>query len=306
MMLVAIITNRVLLIDYAKPVRLETVLQPNLIQWNAYETLKGIDKLPNTFIYNRNTNQYVLDEPGVFMEGGDGNKKESAQVTKILTAGPPSLANLLASEASMDFFKKYNIRPIMEVRETVLYKRLFATLYKPSELLKTEFTQARKELGLQLNSKYIGMHVRYGNEGSAKAVVRYSDKGVAAFIEVGKALKEENMKGFADEDIPFVVVADEQGVKDRLLAMDPLVRINAKTPIVHEDRSRIRTITSTQIAAVWTDILLMVESECLVMSSSELSLLASRLATSDNGQGCNVLQKDGWIYEQSRNQRKLR
>ena len=274
-LMVSILTRRVFLIDIDRPVRLDQILSPNLLEWN-YEWNKTMLnqshsklqlKMKIDTLYARNVNPPVLNSPSQFMP------YNSSQVIYIVTNGPESLNSLWKTKETRSFLAKYNMSNAIFPEQ--IYKWLFYSLFKPSKLLKAHMAYVRDQLSLSWSSTYVGVHIRTGDEKFHHKKLKrhgHGEEDLQDFVTCANKIK---MHGLG-KDIPIVLVTDNPGTRVLVSTMDPFVRY-ANTSIVHTDLSHTSVNNLEGNLNVWSDIFLLAQANYTVRSQGSFSDLGQRL-----------------------------
>jgi hypothetical protein len=284
--MVAMLTNRIFLIDVTYPVRLDSMLQPHLVRWNWLPP--HLNNLDTKQMKLRNKNPPVLDTPSKFVA------MESQQVIRIEANSPVNLERQWKSADVKRYLAEFGLgRPFM-VPGTI-YKGIFWTLYRPTQALTDRAVALRKQLGVDKDGlKYIVVHVRTGGGGKGwKDDDRFTTDKPDNMYGNAKMVRNSMIKGKiasgANESYPIIVLSDDKTAKEKLYAMDPVVVRYADTKIIHVDRSKGRDNDLDGSLAVWADILVMAQSTCIVKGRGSFSMLGYWLHSKSFGGGCMQL-----------------
>ena len=276
-LVVSILTRRVFLIDIDRPVRLDLILNPNLLEWNHEWNRTIMDPFCNNsklemkteIIYARRVLPPVLDSPSRFMPNDN-----SSQVIFIMTNEPFSLHNLWKTNEIRSFLANYNMSN--RIFPMQVYKWLFYSLYKPSKLLKAHMADVRNQLSLSWNSTYVGVHIRTGDKEFDPKKLKQHGHGredLEKFVTCANKIKKQRL----GKDIPIVLVTDNPGTRILVSRMDPFVRY-ANTSIVHTDLSHPSVNNMEGNLNVWSDIFLLAQANYTVNSRGSFSELGRRLS----------------------------
>ena len=276
-LMISILTRRVFLIDIDRPVRLDLILSPNLIEWNYKWNKTMLNqshsklhlKTKTETINARNVNPPVLDSPSRFMP------YNSSQVIYIVTNLPVSLNSLWNTTETRSFLAKYNISN--NIFPEQIYKWLFYSLYKPSNLLKAHMADVRDQLSLSFNSTYVGVHIRTGDEKfHYKKLKRHGhgEEDLQEFVSCANKIKMQSL----GKEVPIVLVTDNPGTRVHVSKMDHFVHY-ANTSIVHTDLSHPIVNNLEGNLNVWSDLLLLAQANYTVTSQGSFSELGRRLGT---------------------------
>ena len=265
-LVVSIVTKRIFLMEMDKPVRLDQVLGPNLIEWNySLDPRTATDRNMTTERIDHNKLPPVLNAPANFMP------QVSSQVIYIRTKEPPELNGLWMSSEVQEFLATYNMATMVPPEQ--LYKWLFYTLYKPTPLLVHHMHNVTTQLAIPFRTNYVGVHVRTGDTQFQNNTDNYLLGGERpqSFVSCANKLKDSC---FLNATItPIVIVTDKQDMRKTLSDMDSSVRY-IDTKIVHVDLSTDNDLEG--LLNVWSDILLLARATCTVTSfASSYSRLGS-------------------------------
>jgi hypothetical protein len=284
--MVAMLTNRIFLIDVTYPVRLDSILQPHLVRWNWLPP--HLNNLNTKQMKLRNKNPPVLDTPSKFVA------MDSQQVIRIEANSPINLERQWKTADVKRYLADFGlIRPFM-VPGTI-YKQIFWTLYRPTQMLTERAVALRKHLGVDTDGfKYIVVHVRTGGGGKGwKDDDRFTTDKPDNLYANAKMVRNSMRKGTiatgTNETFPIVVLSDEKAAKEKLYAKDPVVVRYADTKIIHVDRSKGKDNDLDGSLAVWADMLVMAQSTCIVKGRGSFSMLGVWLASKSFGGGCMQL-----------------
>ena len=277
-LMVSILTRRVFLIDIDRPVRLDQILSPNLLEWNyklnmtlSDQPLRNSQFQMKTEIMNaRNIHPPILDSPSRFMPN------KSSQVIFIVTNVPASLHSLWKTKETRSFLENYNMSNRIFPKQ--IYKWLFFSLFQPSTLLSAHMTNVRNQLSISRSSSYVGVHIRTGDEEFHEKQHKRHGHGhqredLEEFVTCANNIK----KHYFGKDIPIVLVTDNPGTRLLVSSMDPFVRY-ANTSIIHSDLSDPSVNNLEGNLNVWSDIFLLAGANYTVTSRGSFSELGRRLS----------------------------
>ena len=280
MFIVAVLTKRILLIDMDNPVPLSQILEPHLINWKDIPNY--MDDLPSEFEDIRNIKPSPLDRPQDFAIG------VKPQVVRLLANFPIKLDPIWNTTEMQTHLATYAEPEPQELPPPDIYKIIFYSLFRPTTALTRTVQVQRHTLGLHLSESYVAMHVRAGGDWGGNDEARYKLSGLLPFYKTACSLLPGN-------ETPIVVISDTLAAKTALHAIDPdRVRIVSDMMLVHEDKSLRNSGASLQASLnVWSDILILAQSKCLVMSRSSFSMLGSRLGEVHGQPRCHEAVVEG-------------
>jgi hypothetical protein len=284
--MVAMVTNRILLIDITVPVRLDTILWPHKVRWNWFPP--HLDQLRSKVLKLRNKNPPILDSPSKVIA-----MARNESVIRVEANSPVNLEQQWRSMEIRAYLADFGVPRSVTVPGG-LYKQIFGTLYRPSPQLSQAVVALRYQLHLpqpHTEFRYIVVHARTGGDGKSwKDNDRFTtDKldnlfGNARMVRNGM-LQQSGM----NETYPIVVVSDDPNAKKQLYEMDPTVVRYADTKIIHVDRSKPSINDLDGSLAVWADILIMAQASCIVKGRGSFSMLGAWLAAGKYGSACMQL-----------------
>ena len=281
MFIVAVLTKRILLIDIDNPVPLSQILEPHLINWKDIPNY--VDDLPSTFLDIRNNQPSPLGRPQDFAIG------IKPQVVRLLANSPRSLNTIWNTTELQTHLAAYAEPEPQKVPPPDIYKIIFYSLFRPTTALTRTVQEQRHTLGLHLSESYVAMHVRAGGDWGGRDEARYNVSSLLPFYKTACSLVPGN-------ETPIVVISDTLAAKTALHAIDPdRVRFVKDMILVHEDKVRHRESPVSLQASlnVWSDILILAQSKCLVMSRSSFSRLASRISEVRGQPRCQEVIAEG-------------
>ena len=280
MFIVAMLTNRILLIDMDNPVPLSQILEPHLINWKDIPT--HVDDLPSEFQDILNNRDPALLHPQDFAIG------IKPQVVRLLVNQPSGLLEIWNTKELQTHLMAYG-EPKHGPVPPDIHRIIFTSLFRPTPALTRTVQAQRHTLGLHLSESYVAMHVRAGGDWGGIDEARYKVSGLLPFYKTACSLVPGN-------ETPIVVISDTLAAKTALHAIDPdRVRFVKDMILVHEDKVRHRESPVSLQASlnVWSDILILAQSKCLVMSRSSFSRLASRISEVRGQPRCQEVIAEG-------------
>ena len=306
--IVAIITNRIFLIDITFPVQLELILQPNRIQWNHIPP--HLKELKSRHMKLRNKNPPVLDKPSNFVA------LDRIPVLYIEANSPVNLEHQWRSQEVRAMLAAHGVGRGMVVPGN-LYQQIFCLLYRPSPRLTAAAVELRERLGVGFHVKneptndtatsttttfttttpvsYIAVHARTGGDGvSWKDADRFTtdklDNLYGNALMVRRGFLQSNKNNNDNTTIlPIVVVSDDPKAKKILYDKDPTVVRYADTKIIHVDRSGPGVNDLEGSLAVWADVLILAQATCIVKGRGSFSMLGAWLAPRGSAPACMQL-----------------
>ena len=257
-LMVSILTRRVFLIDIDRPVRLDKILSPHLLEWNyAIPDQKSLKlnklRMKLAFMDVRNIKPPVLNFPSRFMPN------TSRQLLYIKANSPPNFKGLWRKDEMQMFMSKYNIT--QKNFQHDIYKWLFFALYKPTKILVTRMSEVSEQLSLSWDSTFVAVHIRTG-DGQFRGqnnTNNYFRGEIQEFLSCANKMK----KLWFTQSTPVVLITDKDNIRLAASAMDPFVKY-ANTKIVHTDVSRISSNDLEGILNVWVDIFLLARANSTV------------------------------------------
>jgi hypothetical protein len=279
MFIVAVLTKRILLIDMDNPVPLSQILEPHLINWKDIPT--HVDDLPSEYQDILNSRDPALHRPQDFAIG------LKPQVVRLLANQPSGLHEIWNTTEMQTHLAAYG-EPKHSPVPIDMYRIIFNSLFRPTTALTRTVQAQRHTLGLHLSESYVAMHVRAGGDWGGRDEARYKVSGLLPFYKIACSLLPGN-------ETPIVVISDTLAAKTALHAIDPdRVRIVSDMMLVHEDKSLRNSGASLQASLnVWSDILILAQSKCLVMSRGSFSMLAERLGEVHGQSRCHEVVNEG-------------
>jgi len=280
MFIVAVLTKRIFLIDMDNPVPLSQILEPHLINWKDIPNY--MDDLPSEFEDIRNIKPSPLDRPQDFAIG------VKPQVVRLLANFPIKLDPIWNTTEMQTHLATYAEPEPQELPPPDIYKIIFYSLFRPTTALTRTIQAQRHTLGLHLSESYVAMHVRAGGDWGGRDEARYNVSSLLPFYKTACSL-------LPGDETPIVVISDTLAAKTALHAIDPdRVRIVSDMMLVHEDKHRPNSVASLQASLnVWSDILILAQSKCLIMSRGSFSKLASRLGEVRGQSRCHEVVNEG-------------
>ena len=294
--IVAIITNRIFLIDITFPIQLELILQPNRIQWNWFPP--HLKDLKSKLMKLRNKNPPVLDTPSKFQS------LSHIPVLRIEANSPVNLEHQWRSPEVRSLLATHGVGRGASVPGN-LYKQIFATLYRPSPRLVATTVALREQLGINSNNNnntmipssssssstipYIVVHARTGGDGVGwKDADRFTRDDLDNLFGNAKMVRRGMLQSNNNNNssFPIVVVSDDAKAKKILYDKDPTVVRYADTKIIHVDRSGPGLNDLEGSLAVWADVLIMAQATCIVKGRGSFSMLGAWLASRGSGPAC--------------------
>ena len=286
-LMVSILTRRVFLIDIDRPVRLDQILSPNLIEWN-YEWNKTLIKPPskhstNPYLHTtvagywtRNVKPHLLESPSQLMPN------RSAQVIYIRTNGPATVNSLWKSNLTRALLENHHLSNNGKCPEQI-YKWFFQVLYKPTNALIHHMSTIRKQLFLSVTSTYVGIHIRTGDSLFHHKKLKqhgHGDDELNDFVSCANKMKHQRF----GKNVPMVLVTDNSDTRMIVANMDPFINY-VNTTIIHTDLSKPSVNNLEGNLNVWSDIFLLTQANCTVRSRGSFSELGRRLGATS----CSVL-----------------
>ena len=238
-----------------------------------------MDDLPSDFEDIRNRKPPPLERPQDFAIG------VKPQVVRLLANQPASLNKIWYTTEMQTHLAAYTETKTPKLPPPDIYKIIFYSLFRP-----TTVQAQRHTLGLHLSESYVAMHVRAGGDWGGRDEARYNVSGLLPFYKAACSL-------FPGNETPIVAISDTLAAKTALHAIDPdRVRIVKDMMLVHEDKSLRNSGASLQASLnVWSDILILAQSKCLVMSRGSFSMLAERLGEVHRQPRCHEAVVEGQI-----------
>lgn len=297
--IVAIITNRIFLIDITFPIQLELILEPNRIQWNWFPP--HLNDLKSKLMKLRNKNPPVLDTPSKFQS------LSHIPVLRIEANSPVNLEHQWRSPEVRSLLAAHGVGRGAGVPGN-LYKQIFSTLYRPSPQLVATTVALREQLGIDFNNNatrmmmmnttsatipYIVVHARTGGDGVGwKDADRFTRDDLDNLFGNAKMVRRgmlQSNNNNINNNFPIVVVSDDAKAKKILYDKDPTVVRYADTKIIHVDRSGPGLNDLEGSLAVWADVLVMAQATCIVKGRGSFSMLGAWLASRGSGPACMQL-----------------
>ena len=264
-LVVSILTKRVFLIDIIHPVRLDQILNPNLLEWNfSIPNQKSLPiqlQMKSTIMNVRNANPAPLNSPSQFKP----NSNNSTQLIYINANGPPNLRELWKTNELQLFMNKHYNATAVEQPTTLknVYKYLFFSLYKPSKALMTRMMKMNQQLSLSWNTTFVAMHIRTGDAQFNKKKIynkQHFEGQLQDFLDCANKIKKSKFQ----HDTPILLVADKNETRIAASAMDPFV-IYANSNIVHTSISKLSSKQMMDgMLNVWVDIFLLARANVTV------------------------------------------
>mmetsp|Transcript_27681 Transcript_27681/g.69085 ORF Transcript_27681/g.69085 Transcript_27681/m.69085 type:complete len:422 (+) Transcript_27681:281-1546(+) len=281
---VAMVSNRIFLIDYSKPFPLNETLEEHLVQWSfaspgaVDHRIRSIDrvvpelaepkKLPND--KRIIVVQHNLYRPHVWWKSAAIKEYLAAyEVDLTLSPDPPKQ----------------------------LYKWAFYTLFRKSRSLQQQLYALRRQLGLRQHDPYVGVHMRLGGPAVTwKDQKRHSLDDIPQFLECGERMQRMIASdGGNYERWPIIFVAsDSYTAKKRIAEMDNSVR-SANITLYHPDRSRSNGRGGNLAnLAVYVDLFMLAQANCVVASAGGFTRLAIFISVGSKGPAsrCSAFFKD--------------
>mmetsp|Transcript_28585 Transcript_28585/g.65349 ORF Transcript_28585/g.65349 Transcript_28585/m.65349 type:complete len:493 (-) Transcript_28585:797-2275(-) len=281
----AILTNRVLLLDSPYPVPLDRVLNPSFMAWNA--------SFPKTeeevYMYNMSMIEEYDNMLGYRVLQTNG--KYSYRLAEILHS------SLMSKYLESNGFSSHDAPLVLSVAHA--FYEAFWGLFKFDEKVFLRAEQIKLEAKLPRNGTdvlpYIGLHHRHGDH----AIFETKKLFKFRFVNTNITRQCYNIiKGIFPNDGVFnasaYIASDSAAIKELMHDEDPSIHYHNELQIFHVDRSaRQDTINKVKITSVLqgvidavAEIVILVDSECLIMSKSMFSFLAYYIRGPKNR--CNI------------------
>jgi hypothetical protein len=310
--MMAMVTNRIFLIDISFPVRLESILLPNTIRWNWFPP--HMNQLKVKQLKLRNKNPPMLDTPSKFLS------LSHIPVLRVEANTPVNLEQQWRSAEVAAYVTKYGDARANTV-PGALYKQLFWTLYRPTPALAQAAISLRKELQIEpkvlpsrmregntttkgkatnitpnLHSykNYIALHARTGGDGHYwKDKDRFTFDRLDNLMANAKMVRQGMLQSSSSSSTnnmtylwPIVVVSDDPQAKKTLKEMEPSLVRYVDTKVIHVDRTKPEWNDLDGSIAVWVDILILSQASCIVKGRGSFSMLGAWLAAHKFGSSC--------------------
>ena len=247
-LLLAIASNRVLLLKWDKMSVENAYLLPNMIDW----------RYPNHSLNGS------FKDLGRFFTGGQD--KKPITMIEPLTGDTNHLEMLFNRLSSMNkFIKQLNKEQNNGLSKPVdlhLFQVMsFMSLFKISEELQLFSDTIRKKLDLQ-GKRYVALHIRTGqieHIGRGRFISANNDTKSAVECAIRQADKHIGPDGI------IVVVSDSGSLKQKLANEYSRVKVLNNT-IAHSDKAK--NLNNTDMLGTWQDIIIMAEAHILVYHMS--------------------------------------
>jgi len=300
----AMCTSRILLVDWHSPAPLENYLRPNLIEWNYVPSkfpLKDVGTGGNSaeasnlttkrsspsIVYPLISALDTYDDPYHRNPYSIPKKGTGKPMIEILTNVWRTERNVLATQCMRDYLSQFS-DGMHAARD--LYRTAFETLFEWRPVVLDRVAAIRRELGLDVGRHYVAVHLRTGRGSALRdrpwttddeatwplyyECARAFQKGLLAKCGVG-----ERESAPPPPPPPIYLAADTRDAKMRFLELDAnetrpgTVRTLPDMEIYHIDKTlRNRSGSETDLReaqlGVWSDVKLLVDSTCLVVSTA--------------------------------------
>lgn len=304
---VAMTTGRVLLINHPKPKPLTTVLKPNRVWWDIPKSTLPMNSAPERCARNLFNFPYLM-EPCELETEPQGHVIQTNQ-----WYGEEFIWD---SKCMKRYWEKLNIT--LGSNETgaedyhKMYRWAFWTLFRFEESVLDRADQIRKSSGLELDHVRVSKNVDLSNESKLTSLSmpphffkpyigvhirgeRFAgEKNNRKFLECAQKLQNATLKETKGKDERLIFIADDsydgirQDVKPMIQSWYPVsVRISNDTVVTHIDLSRDK---GNAFVDAYADLVILMDSECLVRSRSGFSELPHRITLSNevNFQRCGI------------------
>ena len=249
-LLLAIASNRVLLLKWDKMSVENVYLLPNMIDW----------RYPNHSLNGS------FQDLGRFY--GEGPKKSPMTMIDPLTGSTNHLSMLFnrlgaTNELIKQLNMKQNNNTLSKPIDVHLFRVVsFMALFKISEELQLFADTVRKKLNLH-GERYIALHIRTGQIEKNIKRVRFmnTDNGAKAAVECAMRQADRHI----GPDGIIVVVSDSWPLKQKLANKYSRVKILNNT-IVHSEKTK--NLDSNGMLGLWQDIIIMAEAHILIYHMS--------------------------------------
>ena len=272
----AIISKRVLLIDYDRPSSLDQVLQPHCIHWI---TPTGYAKAKDSEI----TMDYY-DTPDELI-----HKLEEHKNDRILELRMGPIWKEAAWKENQKLKSYWKGHGTLEPKLN-LYYTAFWTLFQWSVEVRSRSDQFRQRMKLK-EQPYIAVHWRTGSVQGQEQGKRHpvNNSTLATILDCSHQLQHVmqqcNNTKFSFSGPEVFVASDDGEAKRQIQRLDPTsIRILPDMEILHVDKARqavesewITNGTQAHVDA-WVELKLLIEADCLVTSRSGFSDMAQLLS----------------------------
>mmetsp|Transcript_40768 Transcript_40768/g.89103 ORF Transcript_40768/g.89103 Transcript_40768/m.89103 type:complete len:468 (-) Transcript_40768:180-1583(-) len=289
---VALLSGRVLLLNYTKPFPLKGFLDENLLQWSFQGTGRDSSLSDAISIDSRGDlfNLFpFLSEPSE-LQAHYGHYG-----TVAIRLNGYNFEALWQSKAMKRHLASFGItiNPTSSAPEQLI-RWAFHTLFRKSTAVELRMRQLRAEMGLRderhRREPYVGIHVRLGDQGQGWSPAgRHSLGDLDAFLKCGRRMQQVILSdgGERPGHRPIMFVAsDSEKPKTLLAKQDDTIR-SANVVIYHVDLSNNETEARSRSGTLsaWAEMFILSESNCIVASESGFSYVARMLSVSDQSLG---------------------
>jgi hypothetical protein len=257
----AVLTQRVFLIDYESPLPLQMLLAPNLIDWRVRGGIMATAGLRH-HSYHDKRRQFEADISRL---------AEYPDPMLIITKNYRMLRSLFEAPALRSRVLELGL-PVHAPK--FLIAEVFDVLFTPSLVLQSELSELRLSLGLH-SRRFIAIHLRTGN--IAWDPQRHGVEELFNFLAcAGKAEKE---LGFS-ADTPWFLATDSAAVAEVAMSLPEAssgkLRVPGAQGRIHIDRSELSDVLSGTVAN-YAEYLLFGEAAAVILSRSYFGETAAEI-----------------------------
>lgn len=272
----AVLTNRVFLIDYESPVPLQMVLTPHLIDWRVRGSIMATASLRHHSYHDKRQK----------FEADIGRLAEYPDNVLVVTKNYRMLRSMFEAPA----LRPQALELGLQVQApNFLIAEVFEMLFMHSPVLKNELGEVRSQLGSLRERRFIAIHLRTGN--IAWDPVRHGVEELKDFLSCAKHAEEE--LGLS-EDTPWLLATDSADVAEAAQSLPSgrsgKLRIPSSQGRIHIDRSDLSDVLAGTVAN-YAEYLLFGQAAAVVLSRSYFGETAAEIGRVPNayfapGGGC--------------------
>lgn len=251
----AVLTNRVFLIDYESPLPLQVLLQPGLIDWRVRGSIMATTGFRH-HSYHDKRRQFEADI---------GRLAAYPDHLLVLTKNYRMLRSLFEAPELQREVSKFGL-PVHA--PPFLIAEAFDVLFRPSPVLQYELDQLREKLGGLQERRFIAIHLRTGD--IAWDPARHGVAELANFLACAK--KAEQEVGLpSGPETPWLLSTDSAAVAAAAAEVPTAragkLRVPSAQGRIHIDRSELTDVLEGT-AANYAEYLLFGQAAAVVLSRS--------------------------------------
>ena len=293
--LVAYRLQRVLLIHWERPCKLEEFLIPNDVDWTFPSYMKGYDNTTKLHLHNPQHFQFLLDT------GIDSRKRHAKAYYSL-----PKVAtmNFQAHDHGADLYNQAT--QVMSKGEESsptfdqVFRSVWYTYFRPHSAIEQLIQHERQRLGL-VPDHYMAIHIRslYHSENNDRQKHRLTRNAVKCVSQFMTANTSESVFVAADDSTITQMAVDfgqehHVSVVRRTPRHDPVLHLDRGTAFLDKSSTKWTTHSPEDYYDTFIDLYLLAGASCISLNTGTYGKWANLLSSDPNCRNSHMKEVCSW------------